>query len=181
MHKITVLARFGLRRGRLMADAGGKMRRVTECLWAIVRQRCPRCRTGRMFRGRFTMNDPCPVCNLVFQREEGYFLGAMYASYFLAVAIQIPAFFVFSLLLPEWDSMLVALLVLVLYLPLVPAVFRYARVLWIYLDRAVSPGEQAAGAYEKFRLQQIAETKARSASKDERALEDPPAVLYHEE
>jgi hypothetical protein len=122
-----------------------------------------------MFTGSFRMNDPCPVCSLLFQREEGYFLGAMYASYLLALAIQIPAFFVLSCLLPEWDSMLVALLVLVLYLPLVPAVFRYARVLWIYFDRAVSPGDQAAGAYEKLRLKQIAEMKARPG--------DPPACL----
>ena len=106
------------------------------------------------------MNDPCPVCNLLFQREEGYFLGSMYFAYILAVLVQVPAFFILSLLLPSWDSIRVALLVIVLYLPLIPIVFRYSRVLWIYLDRLVTPGEQAAGAYEKMRLKEIAEKRA---------------------
>ena len=38
------------------------------------------------------MNDPCPVCGLVFEREPGYFLGAMYFSYALAVFIIAPLF-----------------------------------------------------------------------------------------
>ena len=37
-----------------------------------------------MFRGVFAMNDPCPVCGLLFKREEGTFLGAMYVSYVLS-------------------------------------------------------------------------------------------------
>ena len=43
-------------------------------LWALLRQRCPNCRKGRMFRSLFDMNDPCPECGTLFQREEGYFL-----------------------------------------------------------------------------------------------------------
>ena len=34
-------------------------------LWAILRERCPRCRKGRIFNRLFQMNDPCPVCGLV--------------------------------------------------------------------------------------------------------------------
>ena len=43
--------------------------------WAILRQRCPRCRAGRVFRGLVDMNPSCPVCGLPFEREQGYFLG----------------------------------------------------------------------------------------------------------
>jgi hypothetical protein len=31
------------------------------------------------------MHEYCPVCGLKFEREEGYFLGAMYISYGLAL------------------------------------------------------------------------------------------------
>ena len=31
------------------------------------------------------MRERCPVCSLKFEREEGYFLGAMYISYSLAL------------------------------------------------------------------------------------------------
>src|SRR5437763_2972656 len=94
--------------------------------WGLLRQRCPRCRRGPMFRGLFTMNDPCPVCGLVFQREEGYFLGAMYVSYVLASALLIPSYFLAAALFPTWGSMAVALVALVPYLPLTPLVFRYS-------------------------------------------------------
>jgi uncharacterized protein (DUF983 family) len=124
---------------------------------AMLLQRCPRCRQGRMFRGPVTMNDPCPICGMIFQREEGYFLGAMYFGYGLACAILIPLFFLVSFLLPTWNSTLVALVILVPYAFLTPMVFRYSRVLWIYLDRAVCPGEGSAGSYEKLRLEKEAD------------------------
>jgi uncharacterized protein (DUF983 family) len=135
----------------------GLTSRFLAAVWAALRERCPRCHTGRMFRNAFTMNDPCPVCGLVFQREEGYFLGAMYASYVLSAVILLPLYFGLAALLPDWNGMLVTLLAMLLYLPFVPAVFRYSRVAWVYADRAVCPGNVSAGPYEKFREKQLAE------------------------
>jgi hypothetical protein len=104
-----------------------------------------------MFRGAVTMNEACPVCGLIFQREEGYFLGAMYTSYAIATALLGASYLLAASLLPNWSSLAVAFVSLVPFLPLVPAVFRYSRVVWIYLDRAVDPGSSSAGAYEKTR------------------------------
>jgi uncharacterized protein (DUF983 family) len=128
-------------------------------VWAALRQRCPRCRKGRMFRGQFAMNDPCPECGLLFQREEGTFLGAMYVSYLLACLILIPLFFLGSVLLPCWNDIAVGLLALALYVPLTPAVFRYSRVFWVHFERYFCDSEVSAGAYEKYRLKQLAERK----------------------
>jgi uncharacterized protein (DUF983 family) len=110
-------------------------------LTAILRQRCPRCRQGRVFRGPIAMNPSCPVCGLSFEREEGYFLGAMYISYGISVGFLGLGTMIGTLLLPEWDVFLVCLLVTVVYLPLVPLVFRYSRVIWIYFDRWAWPSE----------------------------------------
>jgi hypothetical protein len=44
-------------------------------------------------------------------------------------------------------------------------VFRYSRVLWIYLDRAVCPGEGSAGSFEKLRLQEEADKHAAPINK----------------
>ena len=136
--------------------AAGPLRRAWDCLVAIVRQRCPRCRTGRMFRGAFAMNDPCPVCGLLFQREEGYFLGAMYFSYLIGAVLLTAFYFTAAALLPDWSSPAVALVAMLPYLPLMPAVFRYSRVLWVYLERMADPNDASAGAYEKLRLRQLA-------------------------
>ena len=55
----------------------------------IVHQLCPRCRLGKIFRSSIflfpKMHERCPVCGLKFEREQGYFLGAMYISYGLAL------------------------------------------------------------------------------------------------
>jgi uncharacterized protein (DUF983 family) len=106
---------------------------------ALLRQRCPHCCEGRVFRTATRMNPTCPVCGLLFEREEGYFLGAMYISYGMSAIILITATLLASLVLPTWDMGWLALLVSALYVPFVPLVFRYSRVIWIYFDRWAWP------------------------------------------
>jgi len=84
------------------------------------------------------MNVRCPVCDLRFEREPGYFLGAMYIGYGLGlftIAIFAAALFVLTPLrmIPSVVGGVV------LFLPLAPYLTHMARVLWIYLDQAVDP------------------------------------------
>ena len=110
-----------------------------------------------MFRGSFAMNDPYLRCGLLFQREEGYFLGAMYMSYPITSAILIPIYFAASELLPTWHSLAIVPLATALYLPFAPAVFRYSRVLWIYFDRLGDPYDPSfLTSYEKSRIEGFA-------------------------
>jgi hypothetical protein len=102
------------------------------------------------------MNDPCPDCGLLFQREEGYFLGAMYFSYVLGCAIVGPAFFIVQSMWPNASSLGLCLSLFAAYVPLMPWVYRCSRVIWIHLDYLVSPGDSAAGSYEKMRLSELA-------------------------
>jgi uncharacterized protein (DUF983 family) len=120
-------------------------------LWAIVRERCPRCRRGKVFKGLLEMNDPCPQCGLIFQREEGYFLGAMYVSYGLGCAIVGIAYVIAAELFPDVSSIVLCLCLFAAYVPLMPWVYRYSRVIWLHFDRLVSPGDSCAGSYEKMR------------------------------
>jgi uncharacterized protein (DUF983 family) len=122
-------------------------------LGAILRLRCPRCRTGRVFRSLLRMNDPCPHCGLVFEREEGYFLGAMYVSYALGGVLVAAAYFAAAWLWPSLDALTLCLLLMAAYVPLMPVIYRYSRVIWLHIDRAVSPSDVDAGAYEKWREQ----------------------------
>ena len=54
-------------------------------LAAVLALRCPRCLRGRVWRSFLGMHERCPACGLVFEREPGYFTGAMVVSYVLAV------------------------------------------------------------------------------------------------
>jgi uncharacterized protein (DUF983 family) len=60
------------------------MRAAARALWRGVRRRCPRCGQGRLFRSYFTLVPRCPGCGLRFEREEGYWVGAMIVN--IAVA-----------------------------------------------------------------------------------------------
>jgi uncharacterized protein (DUF983 family) len=115
----------------------------SSTLESILRQQCPRCRKGRIFRyslvrGFPKMNDRCPNCRLKFEREEGYFLGAMYISYGLAlVAITAIAGALWALF--GWWVTKDAIWAVVLFLPLAPTLTLFSRVLWIYLDQTIDP------------------------------------------
>ena len=82
------------------------------------------------------MHERCPVCGLKFEREPGYFLGAMYFSYLLSI----PPGLVIVLLIwriSRWPFDLVMLCAFVAYLPFVPAVTKLelglpVYVIWIF-------------------------------------------------
>ena len=59
-------------------------------LWDLLRLRCPVCRKGAVFRGLFSMNTNCPSCEVKFERENGYFMGAMWIAYGMGVCSVIP-------------------------------------------------------------------------------------------
>jgi uncharacterized protein (DUF983 family) len=115
-------------------------------LRGILEQRCPRCRMGRIFRysifrGFPKMRERCPTCDLKFEREPGYFLGAMYLSYGLGVLIMAPIALLLWFLTGWWITKVI-LWAAALFLPFAPTITRFARVLWIYLDQTVDPERQ---------------------------------------
>jgi uncharacterized protein (DUF983 family) len=109
----------------------------------ILRQLCPRCRSATIFRSSFyrgfpKMHDRCPVCGLRFNREPGYFLGAMYISYGLGIAV-VAAFGAIFWLLTKWSWFRIGFWSVLLFLPFAPMLTYLARVLWIYLDQKLDP------------------------------------------
>jgi len=83
------------------------------------------------------MHHACPVCGHVFEREPGYFVGAMYVSYALAIPAYLTVWGILGLLLPGWSDPAILALALPLFVPLAPILFRYARIIWMHLDLAI--------------------------------------------
>ena len=110
---------------------------------AIVQGVCPRCREGSIYRlplwrGYLAMNERCPVCGLKFEREPGYFLGALYVSYMASIPPVLALMLVYWRAL-NWRFDVAVLAAFVTFLPAVPLVTRAARVVWIHLDRHFDP------------------------------------------
>ena len=113
------------------------MRRVL----AILAQRCPRCLEGRVWRGFVSMNPTCPDCGLIFERESGYFAGAMVVSYALAVPI-LASIVIGLIIVAKLDAVVALIIGNTAYLVLVPFIFRYSRVVWLHVDWLIDPGER---------------------------------------
>lgn len=111
--------------------------------WAILRQRCPRCRRGPVFHGLMSMHERCSPCGLEFEREPGYFLGAMYASY--AFGLLTTAYWLPMLLIGVSPLWVIGIPTVHLVLQ-VPLSFRYSRVAWLYIDHGFDPVPGRPGA-----------------------------------
>ncbi|MGA7269579.1 MAG: DUF983 domain-containing protein [Acidimicrobiia bacterium] len=57
------------------------MRDPSASTWRMMsralRLRCPRCGARGIFASFFELHDRCPSCGLLFEREPGYWVGAM--------------------------------------------------------------------------------------------------------
>jgi hypothetical protein len=84
------------------------------------------------------MHERCPACGLKFEREAGYFLGAMYIGYGLGVgAIAVLAALVWEVL--RWRLMKSVMGGIMLFLPVAPVLTWMSRVLWIWMDQSIDP------------------------------------------
>lgn len=86
----------------------------------------------------FSMNPSCSVCGLRFEREAGYFLGAMYFSYTLGVLTVFPVAVVLALIVGLSVPAVIAIGVVQTLVSL-PVFFRYSRILWLHMDFLLDP------------------------------------------
>ena len=84
------------------------------------------------------MAERCPVCDLRFEREPGYFLGAMYISYGIALVL-ISLIGALLWKFTGWSIVKDTVWATLLFLPLAPAITLFARILFIYLDQTIDP------------------------------------------
>ena len=122
------------------------MERAWMLLLRALRQRCPVCGKGKLFRRWFTMYEQCPVCHFTYEREEGYFTSAMainlVVSELLVTAAVVP-FAVIAGLNPSlpFVPILLAGTPLPILLPIL--FFRPARALWMSMDHLLNPPQRA--------------------------------------
>ena len=81
------------------------------------------------------MNPTCPVCGHRFEREPGFFQGAMYVSYALGVGEAFVLALAAMLLLAPAVGLVVAIVAAAaIHLAFVPMLFRYSRVIWAHVN-----------------------------------------------
>lgn len=113
-------------------------------LGRALRRRCPRCGSGGVFKGWFDLIDHCPRCGHRFEREQGYWVGAMIINTALAIAGLMGVFLLgLALTWPDvpWEALTIGTAVVAALIPLVA--YPYSKTLWVTYDLKVHPLEPA--------------------------------------
>ena len=114
---------------------------VSRVLARALRLCCPRCGESALFAGPFTMQRSCASCGLIYEREPGYFIGAIYLNYGVTAVLALGI--AWSLDLAVGLTLRQQLVVAIAVAALVPlAFFRYSRSLWLALDYLVTRADE---------------------------------------
>ncbi|QQR99161.1 MAG: DUF983 domain-containing protein [Sphingobacteriales bacterium] len=117
-----------------------------KSLKAIVACKCPKCKEGNLFvnpnpyvfKDLDKMYDNCPKCNFDLRNETGFYWFSMYISYILSTAITIANFVVFGLLFGFLEHIVTFIIInAIILIILLPFIFRWSRILSIYLTLKV--------------------------------------------
>jgi uncharacterized protein (DUF983 family) len=111
-----------------------------KALAAALQLRCPRCGQRTLFRNMFAMNRECASCHLVFEREPGYFVGAIYINYAATAGVAVAGFLILDACTSvSVTTQIVLWCIFGVGFPL--CFFRYSKSLWLALDHFINPEE----------------------------------------
>lgn len=109
-------------------------------LLEVLKSKCPNCGKGNIFSysGNIfllkmpEMNKRCNNCNYKFEKETGFFFGAMFVSYAIAAAVMV-AFMVVGWYLLKMDPLDVFIAIVIMIIFSSTWNFRLSRTIWIYM------------------------------------------------
>lgn len=85
------------------------------------------------------MNERCAYCGHRYERETGFFYGAMYASYAVTVALSVATFVLTYLIYPAAPYWVYIINIFFVLIVLAPLSFRLGRLIWINLFTGYDP------------------------------------------
>jgi uncharacterized protein (DUF983 family) len=98
--------------------------------------RCPACGGARVFQKPFRVRHHCPACRTLFQREEGFFVGAIMINVVTTEAAVLASAGLWLLLSGGRDSLLLyALFAVAVLFPV--AFYHHAWSLWLAADHVI--------------------------------------------
>ena len=104
-------------------------------------RRCPYCGSPGIYEGYFGLRPRCPTCNVKFEREEGYFLGAYALNLVVAelMGLGLAIYLIFKTDLRHLDLIWQEAIAVALAVAFPVILFPYSRTVWIALDLVFHP------------------------------------------
>lgn len=108
---------------------------------SIVKGKCPCCHKGDVFIPKHqllpfkfpAMNEKCPVCDLRFEKEPGFFYGSMYVSYALGVWEGIVIFLLGGLFVDEIFDLRILYVIITSQILLRVVNYKLSRLMWMHM------------------------------------------------
>jgi hypothetical protein len=106
-------------------------------LYSVLFFKCSACHEGDFFvshpynlRKAGDIYDSCKTCQTKFSKEPGFYYGAMYVSYGLAVALSISLYAIFKVLKFDPSVEQFILIYSLLILLLSPLIYALSKIIW---------------------------------------------------
>jgi uncharacterized protein (DUF983 family) len=109
-------------------------------VFSVISGKCPKCKNKKIFtkKGNLLlfkipkMNSKCDNCDFLFDKESGFFFGAMFVSYALIVAQAVALFVILHVFL-QFNYLTTFISIIVLITLIGTINYRLSRIIWIYL------------------------------------------------
>ncbi|AOW11286.1 hypothetical protein [Flavobacterium gilvum] len=119
---------------------------MSHLLVHILNNECPNCHRGKVFNekniflniGFPKMNQYCSHCQYKFEKEPGYFFGAMYVNYGLTVAQGIATYLIAQQFFTQLFDLRIIGIITFVIIAMAPFNIRLSRLLWIYMFKDYS-------------------------------------------
>lgn len=112
-------------------------------IYSILTNKCPNCRKGLIYKDKnihfnFStnrMNNKCDNCGFKFEKEPGFFFGAMYVSYILGIVEAVIVFIICRLFYESVFDVSIIVWISLAIILLSSFNMRVSRIIWIYSMR----------------------------------------------
>ncbi len=109
-------------------------------LYSIFTFTCPQCQEGKFFKAHpynlkevGNLHEHCPVCGLKYEKEVGFYYGAMYVSYALAVAVFVTLWVSFNLFFPGLSTAVQIWIIVAVSVATGPLLYALSKIIWANL------------------------------------------------
>ena len=105
----------------------------------ILHEKCPNCGQSDVFKKDAVifkmpvMNEKCANCLYKFDREPGYFIGALYISYGIAVFFGILTFLLFYFSFPTLPLVFTPIAIVAVLLLIAKKNYKISRIIYIHI------------------------------------------------
>jgi uncharacterized protein (DUF983 family) len=119
-------------------------RTIILTLWRCLKLLCPACGNASIVERPFNLKHRCTACEVIFKREEGFFVGAIMANV-VATEVLILVVYFSCLLFTNFDERITLTILFIVAVTFPLAFYHHSWALWLGIDHLIEGLSKAEG------------------------------------